>query len=79
MKIVSVKSQRKIGDEEMKMRLRLRYLRLNEVRNKRRQKEKEEACKRNHLMAKIYCRKLQQKVLRGEVDLSQSVSVISNL
>ncbi|XP_015111144.1 uncharacterized protein LOC107037225 [Diachasma alloeum] len=75
----TAKSQKKISDEEMKMRLRHRYLRLNEVRNKRRQKEKEEAAKRNHLMAKIFCKKLQQKVLRGEVDLSQSVSVISNL
>ncbi|XP_063992912.1 uncharacterized protein LOC135170786 [Diachasmimorpha longicaudata] len=75
----TVKSQKKITDEEMKLRLRHRYLRLNEVRNKRRQKEKEEAAKRNHLMAKIFCKKLQQKVLRGEVDLSQSVSVISNL
>uniref|UniRef100_A0A0C9RR66 ALMS motif domain-containing protein n=1 Tax=Fopius arisanus TaxID=64838 RepID=A0A0C9RR66_9HYME len=73
------KTQKKISDEEMKMRLRHRYLRLNEVRNKRRQKEKDEAAKRNHLMAKIFCKKLQQKVLRGDVDLSQSVSVISNL
>lgn len=30
-------------------------------------------------MAKIFCKKLQQKVLKGQVDLSQSVSVISNL
>lgn len=75
----TAKSPRKISDEEMKMRLRLRYLRLNEVRNKRRQREKEEESRKNHLMAKIFCRKLQQKVLEGHVDLSQSVSVISNL
>lgn len=63
----------------MKLRLRTRYLRLNEVRNKRRQREKEEDARRNHLMAKLFGQKLQQKVLKGQVDLSQSVSVISNL
>lgn len=63
----------------MKLRLRMRYLRLNEVRNKRRQREKEEEARRNHLMAKLFGQKLQQKVLKGQVDLSQSVSVISNL
>lgn len=63
----------------MKMRLRMRYLRLSEVRKKRRQREKEEQTRRNHLMAKIFCKKLQQKVLEGQVDVSQSVSVISNL
>ncbi|KAK0162454.1 hypothetical protein PV327_006229 [Microctonus hyperodae] len=73
------KSPRKISDEEMRMRLRMRYLRLSEVRNKRRQREKEEQTRRNHLMAKIFCKKLQQKVLEGQVDVSQSVSVISNL
>lgn len=63
----------------MKERLRRRYLRLNEVRSKRRQQEKQEEVRRNNLMAKIFGKKLQQKVLRGQVDLSQSVSVISNL
>ncbi|XP_044013128.1 uncharacterized protein LOC122855657 [Aphidius gifuensis] len=74
-----VTSTRKISDEEMKNRLRMRYLRLNEVKLKRQKKDKEEQARRNHLMAKIYCKKLQQKVLKGQVDLSQSVSVISNL
>ncbi|CAL1686310.1 unnamed protein product [Lasius platythorax] len=72
-------AQRKITDEEMKERLRKRYLRLNEVRFKRRQQERQEEARRNKLMAKIFCKRLQQKVLRGQVDLSQSVSVISNL
>ncbi|KAG7191119.1 hypothetical protein KM043_007151 [Ampulex compressa] len=71
--------QKKITDAEMKERLRRRYLRLNEVRFKRRQQERQEEARRNKLMAKIFCKKLQQKVLRGQVDLSQSVSVISNL
>ncbi|XP_011137086.1 uncharacterized protein LOC105181790 isoform X2 [Harpegnathos saltator] len=71
--------QKKISDQEMKERLRKRYLRLNEVRFKRRQQERQEEARRNKLMAKIFCKKLQQKVLRGQVDLSQSVSVISNL
>ncbi|XP_014486839.1 PREDICTED: uncharacterized protein LOC106750782 [Dinoponera quadriceps] len=71
--------QRKISDQEMKERLRKRYLRLNEVRFKRRQQERQEEARRNKLMAKIFCKRLQQKVLRGQVDLSQSVSVISNL
>ncbi|XP_012228277.1 centrosome-associated protein Alms1a-like [Linepithema humile] len=71
--------QRKISDEEMKERLRKRYLRLNEVRFKRRQQERQEETRRNKLMAKIFCKRLQQKVLRGQVDLSQSISVISNL
>lgn len=74
-----VVSTRKISDRDMKTRLHLRYLRLNEVKNKRREKEKEEQTRRNHLMAKIYGKKLQQKVLKGQVDLSNSVSVISNL
>ncbi|XP_057332598.1 uncharacterized protein LOC130672188 [Microplitis mediator] len=76
---LSTKSLRKIGDDEMKMRLRLRHLRLNEIRSKRKQQEKDERVRRNHLMAKIFCKKLQQKVLNGQVDLSQSSSVISNL
>ncbi|XP_012287830.1 uncharacterized protein LOC105703764 [Orussus abietinus] len=72
-------AQRRITDEEMKERLRRRYSGLNEVRSKRRQREKQEEARRNKLMATIFCKKLQQKVLRGQVDLSQSVSVISNL
>lgn len=75
----TVAVQRKISDEEMKERLRKRYLRLNEVRFKRRQLERQEETRRNKLMAKIFCKRLQQKVLRGQVDLSQSISVISNL
>ncbi|XP_011861267.1 PREDICTED: uncharacterized protein LOC105558286 [Vollenhovia emeryi] len=75
----TVYMQRKISDEEMKERSRKRYLRLNEVRFKRRQQERQEEARRNKLMAKIFCKRLQQKVLRGQVDLSQSVSVISNL
>ncbi|XP_018308180.1 uncharacterized protein [Mycetomoellerius zeteki] len=75
----TVYMQRKITDEEMKERSRKRYLRLNEVRFKRRQQERQEEARRNKLMAKIFCKRLQQKVLRGQVDLSQSVSVISNL
>ncbi|XP_053977681.1 uncharacterized protein LOC128875810 [Hylaeus volcanicus] len=75
----TVYAQKKVNDEEMKERLRKRYLRLNEVRHKRQQQEKQEEARRNKLMAKIFCKKLQQKVLRGQVDLSQSVSVISNM
>ncbi|CAD6216132.1 GSCOCG00004348001-RA-CDS [Cotesia congregata] len=75
----SSKSSRKINDDEMKMRFRLRRLRLTDIRSKRKQQEKEDRMRRNHLMAKIFCKKLQQKVLRGQVDLSQSVSVISTL
>ncbi|XP_011686867.1 PREDICTED: uncharacterized protein LOC105449373 [Wasmannia auropunctata] len=75
----TVYMQRKITDEEMKERSRKRYLRLNEVRFKRRQQERQEEARRNKLMATIFCKRLQQKVLRGQVDLSQSVSVISNL
>ncbi|XP_034178875.2 uncharacterized protein LOC117603644 isoform X1 [Osmia lignaria lignaria] len=75
----TVCTQRKMNDEEMRERLRKRYLRLNEVRQKKRQQEKQEEARRNKLMAKIFCKKLQQKVLRGQVDLSQSVSVISNI
>lgn len=76
---VTVYTQKKVSDEEMRERLRKRYLRLNEVRQKRRQQEKQEEARRNKLMMKIFCKKLQQKVLRGQVDLSQSVSVISNM
>ncbi|XP_070171885.1 uncharacterized protein [Polyergus mexicanus] len=72
-------AQRKITDEEMKERLRKRYLQLNEVRFKRQQQERQEEARRNKLMAKIFCKRLQQKVLSGQVNLSQSVSVISNL
>ncbi|XP_076758469.1 uncharacterized protein LOC143427867 [Xylocopa sonorina] len=75
----AVSAQKKMSNEEMRERLRRRYLRLNEVRQKRRQQEKQEEARRNQLMAKIFCKKLQQKVLRGQVDLSQSVSVISNM
>ncbi|XP_051164692.1 uncharacterized protein LOC127283709 isoform X2 [Leptopilina boulardi] len=71
--------QRKLTTADMKERLRRRYMRLSEVRSKRRQLEKQEEFRRNNLMAKIYGKKLQQKVLQGQVDLSQSVSVISNL
>lgn len=74
-----VYTQKKMSDEEMRERLRKRYFRLNEVRFKKRLQEKQEEARRNKLMAKIFCKKLQQKVLRGQVDLSQSVSVISNM
>ncbi|KZC08590.1 PREDICTED: uncharacterized protein LOC107186765 [Dufourea novaeangliae] len=70
---------KKVSDEEIRQRLRKRYLRWNEVRQKKRQQEKQEETRRNKLMAKIFGKKLQQKVLRGQVDLSQSVSVISNM
>ncbi|CAK9807594.1 hypothetical protein ANTQUA_LOCUS5259 [Anthophora quadrimaculata] len=75
----TVYTQKKVSDEQMRERLRKRYLRLNEVRQKKRQQEKQEEARRNMLMAKIFCKKLQQKVLKGQVDLSQSVSVISNM
>ncbi|XP_078053791.1 uncharacterized protein LOC144479139 isoform X2 [Augochlora pura] len=75
----TVCTQKRVTDEEIRERLRKRYLRLNEVRQKKRQQEKQEETRRNMLMAKIFCKKLQQKVLRGQVDLSQSVSVISNM
>ncbi|XP_043265426.1 uncharacterized protein LOC122405035 [Colletes gigas] len=75
----TVYTQKKVSDQDMRERLRKRYLRLNEVRYKRRQQEKQEEARRNKLMAKIFCKKLQQKVLRGQIDLSQSVSVISNM
>ncbi|XP_031787271.1 ras guanine nucleotide exchange factor R isoform X1 [Nasonia vitripennis] len=71
--------QKKISDEEMRARLRKRYFQLTEVRAKRRQQQLQEEGRCNKLMAKIFGKKLQQKVLRGQVDLSQSVSVISNL
>ncbi|XP_076376777.1 uncharacterized protein LOC143259237 isoform X2 [Megalopta genalis] len=75
----TVCTQKRVTDEEIRERLRKRHLRLNEVRQKKRQQEKQEETRRNMLMAKIFCKKLQQKVLRGQVDLSQSVSVISNM
>ncbi|XP_076677889.1 uncharacterized protein LOC143374002 isoform X1 [Andrena cerasifolii] len=74
-----VYAQKRVSDEEMRDRLRKRYLRLNEVRHKKRLQEKQEEARRNKLMVRIFCKKLQQKVLRGQVDLSQSVSVISNM
>ena len=63
----------------MKFRMKKRYSQLNEVKERRREQEKQKEIRCNKLMAKIYCKKLQQKALRGQVDLSQSVSVISNL
>ncbi|XP_076229265.1 uncharacterized protein LOC143175208 isoform X1 [Nomia melanderi] len=75
----TVCTQKRVSEEEIRERLRKRYLRLNEVRQRKRQQEKQEETRRNKLMAKIFCKKLQQKVLRGQVDLSQSVSVISNM
>ncbi|KAJ8687170.1 hypothetical protein QAD02_022964 [Eretmocerus hayati] len=71
--------QRRITDEEMKIRRRKRHFELSEVRAKRRQQRLQEEARCNKLMAKIFCKKLQQNVLKGRVDLSQSVSVISNI
>ncbi|XP_058803918.1 uncharacterized protein LOC131671478 isoform X2 [Phymastichus coffea] len=71
--------QMKISDQEMKARLRKRYFQLSEVRAKRKEQQLQEQARCNKLMAKIFCKKLQQKVLKGQVNLSQSVSVISNL
>lgn len=71
-------SRKDFSKEKLKALSRQRYLSLNEVRAKRKQKEKEEALRHNKLMAHLFCKKLQQKVLRGQVDLSQSTSVISN-
>ncbi|XP_033207184.1 uncharacterized protein LOC117166878 isoform X2 [Belonocnema kinseyi] len=64
--------RRKLTDEAFKERLRKRYMRLNEVRSRRHQQEKQEEMRRNKLMARIFGKKLQQKVLRGQMDLSQS-------
>ncbi|XP_011497239.1 PREDICTED: uncharacterized protein LOC105361685 [Ceratosolen solmsi marchali] len=72
-------TQRKISDKDMKMRLRKRYSQLTENQTKRKQQKLQQETRCNKLMAKIFCKKLQQKVLRGQVDLSQSVSVLSNL
>ncbi|XP_014211925.1 uncharacterized protein LOC106641867 [Copidosoma floridanum] len=70
---------KKLTDNEIKVRLRKRYCQLPEIRAKRLQQQLQKETRRNRLMAKIFCKKLQQRVLKGQVDLSQSVSVISNL
>jgi porphobilinogen deaminase len=71
--------QKKISDDDLRIRLRKRYFQLTEVKTKRKQQRLQEEARCNKLMAKIFCKKLQQKVLKGEVDLSHSVSVLSNL
>ncbi|XP_063239526.1 uncharacterized protein LOC134540616 isoform X2 [Bacillus rossius redtenbacheri] len=55
-----------------------KYRRLPEVRNKKTERKRKEDYRTNRLMAEIFTRKLQTKVLKGEVNLSNSVSVISN-
>ena len=71
--------QKKLSDEEVKVRSKNRYYQLEEVRARRKELRLQEEGRCNKLMAKIFGKKLQQKVLKGQVDLSQSVSVISNL
>ncbi|XP_034945482.1 uncharacterized protein [Chelonus insularis] len=75
----SEKLNKKTNKDETTTRFRSRYLLSNEKRNKRKQQEKSDQLRHNYLMAKIFCKKLQQKVLQGQVTLSQSISIISNL
>ncbi|KDR09122.1 hypothetical protein L798_01315 [Zootermopsis nevadensis] len=54
-----------------------KYRSLPEVLSKKAEKKKKEDFRTNRLMAEIFARKLQRRVLKGDVNLSNSRSVIS--
>jgi hypothetical protein len=54
-----------------------KYRNLSEVQNQKAEKKKKEDYRTNRLMAEIFAKKLQQRVLKGDVNLSNSQSVIS--
>ncbi|KAJ9594943.1 hypothetical protein L9F63_013759 [Diploptera punctata] len=54
-----------------------KYHSLPEVLNKKAEKKRKEDYRTNRLMAEIFAKKLQRKALKGEVNLSNSMSVIS--
>lgn len=54
------------------------YRLLPETQNKHSERKRKQDFRTNRLMAEIFARKLQRRVLKGEVNLSNSVTVISS-
>lgn len=56
-----------------------RYKHLPEVTNKEADRKKKEEYRTNKLMADMFAKRLQSEALKGHVNLSNSVSVLSSL
>ena len=56
-----------------------KYRHLPEVTGKIEDKKKKDEYKTNKLIADIFAKKLQQKALKGHVNLSNSISVLSTI
>ncbi|VVC28098.1 ALMS motif [Cinara cedri] len=69
--------KRVMSQKEMRKLTESKYHKCPEVKNKKVEKKRKEEYKTNKIMAHIFNKKLQKKTLKGNVDLSNSVSVCS--
>ncbi|XP_065220758.1 uncharacterized protein LOC135845841 [Planococcus citri] len=66
------------NDRALREQTEKKYKQLPEVLAKKLEQRKRENNRRNQIMAKVFTKKLQRKVLKGQVNLANSASVISN-
>nr|CAD7401382.1 unnamed protein product [Timema cristinae] len=71
--------KRIFSQHTMRQQTERKYRQLPEVQNKKVERKRKEDYRTNRLMAEIFTRKLQKKVLKGQVNLSNSVSVIPGM
>ncbi|RZF34024.1 hypothetical protein LSTR_LSTR012369 [Laodelphax striatellus] len=71
--------KRVFSQKTMRRQTERKYRQLAEVKNKNIDLKRKEAYRTNRLMAEVFTKKLQKRVLKGETNLSNSVSVISSL
>ncbi|XP_049941906.1 uncharacterized protein LOC126418923 isoform X4 [Schistocerca serialis cubense] len=75
---VLVNRRRVFTQKQMKSLTKRHYRLLPETQNKNSERKRKQDFRTNRLMAEIFARKLQRRVLKGEVNLSNSVTVISS-
>ncbi|XP_039300306.1 uncharacterized protein LOC111046443 [Nilaparvata lugens] len=71
--------KRVFSQRTMRRQTERKYRQLAEVKNRNIDLKRKEAYRTNRLMAEVFTKKLQKRVLNGETNLSNSVSVISSL
>ncbi|XP_049793830.1 uncharacterized protein LOC126203551 isoform X2 [Schistocerca nitens] len=75
---VLVNRRRVFTQKQMKSLTKRHYRLLPETQNKNSERKRKQDFRTNRLMAEIFAKKLQRRVLKGEVNLSNSVTVISS-
>ncbi|XP_054258382.1 uncharacterized protein LOC128983203 isoform X2 [Macrosteles quadrilineatus] len=74
-----IKLRRVFSQHKMRQMTEKKYRQLSEVQEKLQDTKKKENYRTNRLMAEVFKKNLQKRVLKGEVNLSNSVFVISSL